>query len=470
MKRISLTVCVCLAGALACLSLSFPALAQTAGTGALTGVVTDNNGAVVPEAKVTVTNESTGEARAVMSQSNGSYVVPLLLPGAYRVEFSKTGFKQAVKPGLVINVTETSRLDVQLEAGGVQEQVTISSEAALLQTESSALGRLTDQTLVSSLPLVTRNYTQIVTLSAGVAANVTNASELGRGNGGLSQGNFRAHGASGADNNFQMNGVQVNDLQASGGFSGGVAIPNPDAIQEFKVQTGLYDASFGRNAGANVNVVTRSGANVFHGTLFEFFRNDALNANTWERNRLHQPRGALRQNQFGFTLGGPVKKDQLLFFTSYQGTRQLNGIGSGGTSNFSSPPFTDDRSRAALGRLFGGQAGAFGGVAVAADGSNISPQALALLNLKLPNGQFAIPTPQTINPAQPFPLQGFSSFSVPATFDEDQFLVNLDYLHTDKSKFAGRFFLANSNQNLSFPPSQLATSAPGFPQLTDARM
>src|SRR5262245_19239168 len=225
MKRISLTVCVRLAGALACLLLSFSALAQTAGTGALTGAVTDNNGAIILEAKVTVTNQSTGEARTVMSQSNGSYVVPLLLPGSYRVEFSKTGFKQAVKAGLVINVTETSRLDVQLEAGGVQEQVTISSEASMLQTESIALGRVTDQTLVSSLPLVTRNYTQIVTLSAGVAANVTNAGDLGRGSGGLSQGNFRTHGASGADNNFQMNGVQVNDLQASGGFSAGVRIP-----------------------------------------------------------------------------------------------------------------------------------------------------------------------------------------------------------------------------------------------------
>jgi hypothetical protein len=470
MKRINLTVCVLLAGALACLLLSFPALAQTAGTGALTGAVTDNNGAVVPEAKVIVTNEATGEARTVMSQSNGSYVVPLLLPGSYRVEFSKTGFKQAVKPGLVINVTETSRLDVQLEVGGVQEQVTVTSEAALLQTESSALGRVTDRTLVSNLPLVTRNYTQIVTLSPGVAANVTNASELGRGGGGMSQGNFRAHGASGADNNFQMNGVQINDLQASGGFSGGIAIPNPDAIQEFKVQTGLYDASFGRNAGANVNVVTRSGGNQFHGNVFEFFRNNALNANEFFRNAAKQPRGVLKQNQFGFTLGGPVKKDDLLFFISYQGMRQINGVGGGGVSNFSSPPFTSDRSRAALGRLFGGQAGALGGSAVAADGSNISAQALALLNLKLPNGQFAVPTPQTINPAQPFAIQGFSSFSVPAKFDEDQFIANLDFLHTDKSKFAGRFFLANSKQNQSFPGSPVGATAPGFPLLTDSRM
>jgi hypothetical protein len=457
-------------------SLPLLATAQTAGTGALTGIVTDNAGAVIQDARVTVVNEATGETRTVASRQNGSYMVPLLPPGSYRVEFSRNGFKTAVKPGLEINVTETARFDIGLELGEVQEQVTVTSEAQLLQTESSALGRITDHALVSNLPLVTRNYTQIVTLSPGVSSNVTNAAELGRGNGGLSQGNFRAYGASGADNNFQMNGIQINDLQASGSFSGGVAIPNPDAIQEFKVQTGLYDATYGRNAGANVNVVTRSGSNEFHGNVFEYLRNDALNANKFFRNLTGQPRGVLKQNQFGFTLGGPVKKDKLLFFTSYQGMRQINGLDDRATSNFSTPPFTDDRSRAALGRLFQGQRGVFqiaaGGVgpAIAADGSNISPQALALLNLKLPNGQYVIPTPQTINPARAFGVQGRSAFSVPATFDEDQFLVNLDFLQTDRSKFVGRFFLANSSQNLPMPLSQLGTTAPGFPQLSDNRM
>ncbi|HEU4389467.1 MAG TPA: carboxypeptidase regulatory-like domain-containing protein, partial [Blastocatellia bacterium] len=444
--------------------------AQTAGTGALAGTVADPNGAVIAEVRVTITNEVTGESRSVLSLQNGNYTIPLLQPGRYAVEFIKPGFKKAIKNGLRINVTETARLDVQLEIGAVQEQVNVAAGAQLLQTESSALGRVTDREVINDLPLVTRNYTQIVSLSPGVATNVNNATQLGRGNGGLSQGDFRAHGASGADNNFLMNGIQINDLQASGNISGGVAIPNPDAIQEFKVQTGLYDATYGRNTGANVNVVTRSGANNFHGSVFEYLRNDALNANEFFRNKAGQPRGVLKQNQFGFTLGGPVKKDALLFFTSYQGTRQINGVGGGGTSSFFSPPFTDDRSRAALGRMFGGQPGALGGVTVAANGSNISSQALALLNLKLPNGQFAIPSPQTINPAQPLALQGFSSFSVPATFDEDQFLVNLDYLHTARSKLAGRFFFADSSQILTFPPSQIAATAPGFPLLTDTRM
>jgi hypothetical protein len=262
-----------------CLLFGLPALAQTAGTGAITGTVTDPQGATVPSVEVTVTNEATGEKRNGVSQDNGDYAFSQLLPGAYRIEFFKSGFKRAIKSGLRVNVTETSRLDIQLEVGEMTQTVSVTTQTELLQSESPALGRVADEVAVKNLPLVTRNYTQIVTLSPGISASVTNATALGRGTGGESGGAFRSNGAFGGDNNFQMNGVQINDLQASGGFSGGIAIPSPDAIQEFKVQTGLYDASFGRNAGSNVNVVTKSGGNKFHGSAFEFFRNDVLNAN-----------------------------------------------------------------------------------------------------------------------------------------------------------------------------------------------
>src|SRR5437588_6156839 len=265
-KRAMRSAWIILRLSLLSLLLSIPALAQTASTGALTGEITDPNGAVVAGAQVTVINEATGEKREVVSQENGMYVLPLLLPGSYRLEYTKRGFKSSVKAGLQINVTETKRLDVQLEVGSVEEKVVVVSESQLLQTESSALGNVTNHESVVNLPLVTRNYTQIVTLSPGISAGVTNAAALGRGSSGESQGSFRVHGASGADNNFQMNGIGINDLQASGFLSGGVAVPNPDAIQEFKVQTGLYEASYGRNAGANVDVVTRSGGNKFHGT------------------------------------------------------------------------------------------------------------------------------------------------------------------------------------------------------------
>ncbi|HET7114020.1 MAG TPA: hypothetical protein VFI57_10265, partial [Pyrinomonadaceae bacterium] len=178
----------------------------------------------------------------------------------------------------------------------------------------------------------------------------------------------------------------------------------------------------------------------------------------------------MRQNLFGGTVGGPIKKDKLLFFFSYQGTRQINGVGGGSTANISSPAFTNDRSRAALGALFAGQRGTFQtqlgnvGPAILPDGSNISPQAVALLNLRHPNGGFVIPTPQTVNPALPFDLRGFSAFSEPGTFDEDQFMVNLDFLHTNNSKIYGRFFAGDSDLVQPFPTSQTGSpTVPGFP-------
>jgi hypothetical protein len=445
--------------------------AQTGNTGALTGVVSDTNGAIVSGAQIKVTNEATGEERTVVTSETGSYTVPVLLPGSYRVEFSATGFKKSIKPALRVNVTETTRLDVQLEVGSVAEQVTVTSDATLLQTESSALGRVADSTIVSNLPLVTRNYTQIVTLSPGISAPVTRGDELGRGTGGESGGNFRSQGAFLRDNNFQLNGIQSNDLQASGSFSGGIPIPNPDAIQEFKVQTGQYDATFGRNAGANVNLVTKSGGNDFHGSAFEFFRNDALNANDFFRNRNGQPRGILRQNQFGFVLGGPIIKEKINFFGSYQGTRQTNGVGTSSTTSVTTPPFSNDRSRAALGALYANCTPApacrtsSNGIVVAPDGSNISPQALALLNFRLPNGSYVIPTPQRINAAAATAAQGFSTFSVPGTFDEDQYLINLDFIPSAKSKLYGRFFSADSTMLQPIPPSQLPPPVPGFPFL-----
>ena len=396
--------------------------------------------------------------------------MPLLLPGSYRVEASRSGFKQSVKSGLRVTVTETTRLDIRLEPGAPQDSIEVRTEAEPLQTESTSLGRVTDRALLTNLPLATRNYTQIIALSPGIMAEVTSAAELGPGSGGYAGGNFRAHGAASRDNNFQMNGLQINDLQTTGIFSGSVAIPSPDAIEEFKVQTGLYDASFGRNAGASVNVVTRGGTNRFHGTAFEFLRNEALNANEFFRNAAGQPRGVLRQNQFGGTLGGPIRRDKLLFFVSYQGTRQLNGLGGGGTSNFYMPALTSDRSRVALGALFAGQRGFYqeqdGGVgpAVAADGSNISPQAFALLNRKLPNGEFVIPTPHRVDPARPFATRGFAAFSVPAPFAENQFIANLDLLHTARSKLVGRFFYAENDLELPLPGTNIGgPPAPGFP-------
>lgn len=458
------------------------ALAQTGATGALAGAITDPSGAVVADAEIKVVNQVTGEVRSAVSGTNGSYVVSLLSPGVYRIESQKSGFKLAVKQDVRVLVTETSTLDIQLEIGSADERVTVEADTAIVQTESSVLGRVTDEKLVDDLPLVTRNYTQIIGLSPGVTTSVTNAGNLGRGSGGvntvLGTSATTVHGGRPYDNNFLINGISATDYQSSDTESGGVAIPNPDSIQEFKVQTGQYDAAYGPGSGANVDLVTKGGGNDFHGAVFEFLRNDAFNANDFFFNATGQKKPVLKQNQFGATLGGPVKKDKLMFFGSYQGTRQINGFSGVALAKCRdaafSPPFTNDRSAAALGQLFAGQRGAlqnaFGGVgpAVQSDGSNINPVALALLQMKLANGNYLIPTPQVIDSSKPFDLQGFSAFSEPCTFNEDQYMVNIDYLQTSKSRFTGRFFSSSGHTKATLP-SEGTGSVPGSPRLQDDR-
>lgn len=467
-REVAVTLIACLLVSLAAVSSSF---AQTADTGAIAGVVTDPAGSAVPGAQIKVTNLGTGDSRTATSASNGAFTVQLLAPGAYRVDITKEGFKMSTYPSVRVVVTETQAINPKLEIGTVTEQVSISAEAEQLQTESAALGRVTNEKAVVDLPLVSRNYTQIIGLNPGVAAEVNNATDLGRGNGGMST--FSSAGAHIKDNNYQMNGMIVDDLQNSGGFSGGIPIPNPDTIQEFKVQTSQYDATYGRSAGANVNVITKGGTNAFHGTLFEFLRNEDLNANDFFFNRAGQPRPELRQNQFGGTLGGPVIKDKLFFFGSYQGTRQINGVSGACSTSFVEPPLTDDRSRAALGALFAGQRGLYQGLlgnvgpAILPDGSNISAQAFALLNLKLANGQYAIPSPQRIDRSQPFASQGLSVYSNPCTFTENQLMANADYIMSPKSQFSFRFFWANSTTTQTLPPTNIGgPTAPGWPLLT----
>jgi hypothetical protein len=447
--------------------------AQTAATGALNGTVNDSSGAAVPDVSIKVTNEATGEQRTAASNENGGYVVPFLPPGSYRIEASKTGFRVSVVNGIRVNIANTETLNIRLQVGAVSEEVTVQGQVEQLKTESSALGEVINEETVSTLPLVTRNYTQILDLYTGVSGEVTNAAQLGRGGLGTVDSPMVVHGGTAADNNFQMNGIEVNDLQGSGtGTSGGIAVPNPDTIQEFKVQTGQYDAAYGRNAGGNVDVVTKGGTNQFHGNVFEYFRNEALNANDFFLEETGQRKPPLRQNQFGFTFGGPIKPGKLTFFTSYQGTKQFNGFGGGGgafscSASFSTPPLTNDRSAAALGQLFQGQSGALGGVAVAADGSNINPVALTLMQYKLANGQFVIPTPQIIDPSLPFPIQGFSAISIPCTFSERQFETNANFIHTKNSMFSARFFFADADQIGTFPRTNFGgTPAAGFPQDT----
>ena len=282
--------------ALSCFVLVFLSLAftpilfgQSASTGALTGTVKDASDAVVPNVTVTVTNISTGQARTTITSASGTYTVGFLPPGNYSVKFEAMGFNVASVASITINVTERPALDQVLTVGTQTQQVEVSGEAELVQTASSAVGTVVDSTTVTELPLTTRNYTNLVGLTAGVAVGVFNAVTMGRG----SQ-DIYVNGAGYAENNYQQDGAIINSLGGTGsvadqGSNPGTAIVNPDAISEFKIQSSLFDASYGRNPGANVNVVTKSGTNQFHGTAFEFFRNTIFNANDFFRSENAPP-------------------------------------------------------------------------------------------------------------------------------------------------------------------------------------
>lgn len=435
--------------------------AQTATTGMILGTVKDASGAYLAGATIRLKDVATNAQRVTRSDSGGAYSFPLLTPGVHEMEVSLPGFKTVRQTGIPVRVTEKTVLDVVLEVAPVVTTVTVEATPELVQTASATLGRVTEERQVVNLPLATRNYTQILGLSPGVAADVANAGNLGRNSVELS-----VNGGRRSDNNFQVNDtdgnqVFVTTINDSAGAQG-VAVPAPDTIQEFKVQTALYDASSGRNGGANVNVVTKSGTNEIHGNIYHFFRNEALNANEFFRNRQGLPKPRLRQNQFGFTLGGPIRKNSAFFFVSYEGNRQSNGVTEGATATAFLPPLTDDRSAAALGRIFGGQRGFFGGVAIAPDGSNINPVALAILNAHSPNGDFVVPTPQVVLPNG----IGRSIFSIPADFHENQFNINLDYNFGEKDKISEKYFFADTSRVLPFGGG---ANVPGFTSTQDGR-
>lgn len=440
------------------------AAAQTSATGALSGTVTDATGAVVPGARIQVVSQSSGAVRTVQTGGHGQYVLPLLPPGGYSVTVSKSGFGTAAYPAIQIQVAETATLDVRLRIGAVGQTVTVNSGTSLLQTVSSATGDITGERMVETLPLVSRNYTQILGLSPGVAGDINDASALGRGttSQAAARGGYSVAGAATTDNNTQMDGAGVNDLMGASDMSGGVPVPNPDALQEFKVQTALYDAAYGRDAGANVDVITRSGTNAWHGDAWEFVRNSALNANDFFLNAGNQPRGVLDQNQFGFTLGGPLKRDKLFLFTSYQGTRQRDGLTAGCLTTGDLPVGLTNsaasRTPAALQAEFAGDKTFTGGAI--GSGSTISPLAISLLNAQLPDGSFLIPAPQNST-------TGATIVSSACTYSDDQYLADVDWYPNASQHVAFDGFWFNSQQEEQYPANPFGfavLNVGGFPQ------
>ncbi len=287
----------------------------------IVGRVSDQNGAAVPNATVTITEQSTNKKQTVTSNDSGNYVVPQLDPGSYSMTIESSSFKAAVKSDLVIETGQTARFDVVLEVGNVSEQVTIVSEAAVTNSETSSKGEVITERQVQDLPLNGRDFSSLALLAPGVYPRPAD-DDQGEG--------LAAAGTRTDASNFILDGI-VNKSDRNGSVGVNTSI---DSIREFKVETSTYTAEFGRSAGAQVNVVSKSGSNRFSGSLFDYLRNDAFDA----KNFFTAPDESktLRRNQFGGSIGGPMPffnfgeggpaftkgKDQTFFFASYEGTRQ----------------------------------------------------------------------------------------------------------------------------------------------------
>jgi hypothetical protein len=303
--------------ALATLLLPTSAVAQNV-TGTILGTVRDATAAGVPDAQVTLTQNSTGLARVLASDSSGDYAAPLLGTGVYTVMAQAPGFKQASVTGVQLSVAQTVRVDLRLEIGELTESVQVESANPLVRRSSSDVSATLGMTEIQTLPLVTRNFVQLTRTIPGVARGVAGENIDGAGSvGWRNSASFTANGQRPRDNNFLLDGVDNNET-----WLNTVAIfPSVDALEEFKVQTSIYAAEFGRSTGGVVSLQTRSGANTLRGSGFGFLRDDRFDANDWFNNRAGRPRPDFGQHQFGGTFGGPLVKGRTFFFTDYQGTR-----------------------------------------------------------------------------------------------------------------------------------------------------
>ena len=444
--RMRILVALLAAAGILCFMTTPMTQAQTATTGQIVGVVTDPSGALVVGAKVALTSDA-GVHRESATGGNGRYTFPLLDPGAYRIEVTLSGFASARLEGIAVRITESSVVDVALKVAGAPTTVSVTGESQLVQTESSTRGTVIDQAQVNELPLPTRNFQQLLALTTGASGSLQNSSDLGRGDAAIYVNGQRA-----LSNSVVINGVDANSIGT--GSMPNLAVPSIDSLQEFIVQTSMYAASAGRNAGGVVAAVTKSGTNSLHGDAYEFIRNTVLDANNFFLNGAEKnaagvnvvtPRPTYNRNQFGGTLGGPLVKDRAWFFASYQGTRETNGTSlTNSLSTMFLPAFLgpqrDPVSLVALSKCYG-----LGGL--------FDPgTAYLALNAKLPNGQFMIPsapgvttTGNCLPGAATTPV--LTTIPSNSTYKEDQFNTNLDFKLNDKHRFFGKFFYANNRTN-----------------------
>jgi Carboxypeptidase regulatory-like domain/TonB dependent receptor len=452
--------------------------------GAITGTVTDPSGAVVSDATVKAVNIATNLEVAAHTESNGSFEIPDLPGGTYRVTVTKDGFKTETHTRILVFGNRTTTVDTSLVVGSIGTTVEVNA-VPLMNQVNTTIGYVVDTQTIETTPLGTGSFTQLAILSPGVHADFLGG---GGANTGLGNQAIFANGNRDTSNSFSLNGISTNNLfngdstsqvgenrfvlNTGENFGAGGTIqtstsvtdaigqalptPPPDAIQEIAVNSSQYDASQGNNSGAHISVLTKSGTNVVHGSLWEQWQNSDMNANPFFYNYIGLPRPFLNRNAFGGTVGGPIIKDKLFFFGSYQGMRISDAEAS--TKTVTVPlGLTNDRSTQGLINMIQ----ATYGTTITA--GQIDNAASELLNAKLPNGQYLIPSAQYTS-AQVV-AQGLDYDAVvqgPNTeATVSQGIAGVDYVISSKDRLAGRYYIQSNPTNNPFGS---VGSLLGFPQ------
>jgi hypothetical protein len=474
--RRPLAFCLAVSSLLAALAIC--SSGQSTG-GRIVGRVADPTGAVLAGVTITLVNQATGVARTAATNDSGDYNFVEVVPGTYRLEFELTGFKKNVQKDVILDVNQVITLNSALTIGAQQEIVEVTSEVPQVDTTSTQLGAVINDRSVNELPLNTRDTYQFLQLQPGVQSQLGSSGSLFYGSD--EAGSVSVNGGRARANNFSVNGGDANDQ-----FVNLPTIqPSPDSIAEFRVITNTFDAEYGRNSGAVVNVITKSGTNQLHGNVYEYFRNKVLNAQGY----FNTSKPQFNQNQFGGTLGGPIKKDHTFFFVSYEGRR----IRQGESSPQVTVPTADERNGdfsavGPAGTQFGGSISdpfvadvlngrpgctsaitAVPGASAPAGGENWSDI--------FPNG--VIPTPcqdpvakdllQRFVPAANVGTDLFQS--VPAGGDnQDQFTIKFDHRINNHQNFSAYYYYTDDANTSPFDNFEAAgANVPGFGVGVDSR-
>ncbi|MBL8235808.1 MAG: TonB-dependent receptor [Bryobacterales bacterium] len=401
----------------------------------ITGSVTDASGAVVAGATVTVTNVANNQQRQAVTNDTGIYSLPYLVPGVYDLRVETAGFKMASRKGLELQVGAVARLDFRMEVGEVSQQVEVSGGAPLLNTETAALGTVIENRRIVDLPLNGRSYLQLVTLSPNVTTEGGAGGAGGLQGGARSQTSLSIAGQRLEYNRYTLDGIENTDPN----FNSYIIQPSIDALQEFKVQTGIYSAEFGRGA-SQINATTRAGTNQYHGAVFEFLRNSSLDARQWLQST--GQKNPFRRNQYGFTLAGPLTipklfrgQDKLFFMSNFEQNKDRTtsfARSSVATADMRRGDFSG-QNRAIFDPLSRGYSEAGAAISATPFTGNVVPQS----RLNAVSGRllefFPLPTVPGNN------LNANYSRNARSTADSTQFNQRIDWNESNKSNWFGRF-------------------------------